>query len=348
MFADERLLAGPSGPERSVEGAMLDFAPSQRLSSPTRLMPPNSRRRSLLAALSATVGSTLALPSGSARAQLKLDVPFAPTNFTLIDTMLRVANVVPGDFVIDLGSGDGRINIAAAREWGAPGIGYEIDPALVRESIELARVAGVSGPVQFTEQNLFDADLSRATVVTLYLGVKVNLRVRPKLLSELRPGTRIVSHDFDLGDWKPDLHIRLRDYGSQVFFWWVPARIAGIWTARLDLPGIGPRDHEIVLRQRFQDIDAEVKADGAKVGLRDIRLAGDRLTFIMMEEVNRQFTFRRFFGRVVRGPGSTGNTIEGYFRTETEGRRSESPFRRTRATVVEPGPEGAWTYVRGS
>ena len=218
----------------------------------------------------------------------------------------------------------------------------------MRESIELARVAGVSGQVQFTEQNLFDADLSRATVVTLYLGVKVNLRVRPKLLSELRPGTRIVSHDFDLGDWKPDLHIRLRDYGSQVFFWWVPARIAGIWTARLDLPGIGPRDHEIVLRQRFQDIDAEVKADGAKVGLRDIRLAGDRLTFIMMEEVNRQFTFRRFFGRVVRGPGSTGNTIEGYFRTETEGRRSESPFRMTRATVVEPGPEGAWTYVRGS
>ncbi len=327
---------------------MLDFAPSQRPFSPIRLMPPNSRRRSLLAALSAAAGSTLALPSGSARAELKLDVPFAPTNFTLIDTMLRVANVVPGDFVIDLGSGDGRINIAAARDWGAPGIGYEIDPALVRESIELARVAGVSGQVQFTERNLFDADLSRATVVTLYLGVKVNLRVRSKLLSELRPGTRIVSHDFDLGDWKPDLHIRLRDYGSQVFFWWIPARIAGTWTARLDLPGIGPRDHEIVLRQRFQDIDAEVKADGAKVGLRDIRLAGDRLTFIMMEEVKRQFTFRRFFGRVVRGPGSTGNTIEGYFRTETEGRRSESPFRMTRATIAEPGPEGAWTYVRGS
>jgi len=184
--------------------------------------------------------------------------------------------------------------------------------------------------------------------VTLYLGVKVNLRVRPKLLAELRPGTRIVSHDFDLGDWKPDLHIRLRDYGSHVYFWWIPARIAGTWTARLDLPGAGTRNHEIVFRQRFQDIDAEVKADGAKVGLRDIRLAGDGLTFIMMEEVDRQFTFRRFFGRVARGTDPKGNTIEGYFRTETEGRRSETPFRMVRTVAAEPGPEGAWTYVRGS
>ena len=327
---------------------MLDSAPSKRLSSPIRLMSPNPRRRSLLTALSAAVGGGVALSPGAARAQLKLDVPFAPTNFTLIDTMLRVANVTPKDFVIDLGSGDGRINIAAARDWGAPGIGYEIDPALVQESIELAKIAGVPDRVRFTERNLFDADLSKATVVTLYLGVKVNLRVRPKLLSELLPGTRIVSHDFDLGDWKPDLHIRLRDYGSHVFFWWIPARIAGTWTARLELPGIGARNHEIVLRQRFQDIDAEVKADGAKVGLRDIRLAGDGLTFIMMEEVDRQFTFRRFFGRVVRSAGSTGNVIEGYFRTETEGRRSESPFRMTRTVVAEPGPEGAWTYVRGS
>jgi hypothetical protein len=311
-------------------------------------MPLNPRRRSLLAALSAAAGGTAVLAPGAVHAQVKLDVPFAPTNFTLIDTMLRIANVTPKDFVIDLGSGDGRINIAAARDWGAPGLGYEIDPALVRESIELAKVAGVSDRVRFSERNLFDADLSRATVVTLYLGVKVNLRVRPKLLSELRPGTRIVSHDFDLGEWKPDLHIRLRDYGSQVFFWWVPARIAGTWTARLDLPGIGPREHTFVLRQRFQDLDAEARAEGAKVGLRDLRLAGDGLTFIMMEEVNRQFTFRRFFGRVARGPGSTGDVIEGYFRTEVEGQRSETPFRMTRTAVAEPGPEGAWTFVRGS
>lgn len=306
------------------------------------------RRRSLLAALSAAAGGTGMFLPVAAGAQPKLDVPFAPTNFTLIDTMLRIANVRPTDYVIDLGSGDGRINIAAARDWGASGIGYEIDPALVQESIELAKIAGVSDRVRFTERNLFDADLSSATVVTLYLGVKVNLRVRPKLLAELRPGTRIVSHDFDLGDWKPDLHIRLREYGSHVYFWWIPARIAGTWSLKVELPGAGARGHQIILRQRFQDIDAEVKADGARVGLRDIRLAGDGLTFIMMEEVNRQFTFRRFFGRVARGLDPSGNTIEGYFRTETEGRRSESPFRMTRTAVAEPGPEGAWTYSRGA
>lgn len=308
-------------------------------------MPLNQRRRALLAALSAAAGgAAMPLPS-IAQAPLKLDVPFAPTNFTLIDTMLRVANVTPVDYVIDLGSGDGRINIAAARDRGAPGIGYEIDPALVQESIELSKMAGVGERVRFTEQNLFDSDISKATVVTLYLGVKVNLRVRPKLLAELRPGTRVVSHDFDLGEWKPDLHIRLREYGSNVYFWWVPARIAGTWSAKLDLPGAGVRAHEIRITQKFQEIDAVVSADGARVGLRDIRLAGDGLTFIMMEEVDRQFTFRRFFGQVKRG--ISGDTIEGYFRTETPGRRSESPFSMTRVTVAEPGPAGAWSFARG-
>ena len=284
--------------------------------------------------------------TGARAQELKLDVPFAPTNFTLIDTMMRVANVTAADYVIDLGSGDGRINIAAARDWGAPGIGYEIDPARVRDAIELAKIAGVADRVSFTVQNLFDSDISKATVVALYLGAKVNLRVRPKLLAELRPGTRVVSHDFDLGEWKPDLHIRLRDYGSNVYFWWVPARVAGTWALKLDRPGAAARSHEIVFRQTFQDLDATVRTEGARVGLRDIRLAGNGLTFIMMEEVNRQFAFYRFFGRVVRS--GSGEAIEGYYRTESEGSRSETPFRMQRTALAEPGPAGAWTYVRGS
>jgi len=308
---------------------------------------PNSQRRSLLTALPAAAMCAMGGRATGARAQeLKLDVPFAPTNFTLIDTMMRVANVTAADYVIDLGSGDGRINIAAARDWGAPGIGYEIDPARVRDAIELAKVAGVSDRVSFTVQNLFDSDISKATVVALYLGAKVNLRVRPKLLAELRPGTRVVSHDFDLGEWKPDLHIRLRDYGSNVYFWWVPARVAGTWALKLDRPGAAARSHEIVFRQTFQDLDATVRTEGARVGLRDIRLAGNGLTFIMMEEVNRQFAFYRFFGRVVRS--GSGEAIEGYYRTESEGSRSETPFRMQRTALAEPGPAGAWTYVRGS
>jgi len=308
---------------------------------------PNSQRRSLLTALPAAAMCAMGGRATGARAQeLKLDVPFAPTNFTLIDTMMRVANLTAADYVIDLGSGDGRINIAAARDWGAPGIGYEIDPARVRDAIELAKVAGVSDRVSFTVQNLFDSDISKATVVALYLSAKVNLRVRPKLLAELRPGTRVVSHDFDLGEWKPDLHIRLRDYGSNVYFWWVPARVAGTWALKLDRPGAPARSHEIVFRQTFQDLDATVRTEGARVGLRDIRLAGNGLTFIMMEEVNRQFAFYRFFGRVVRS--GSGEAIEGYYRTESEGSRSETPFRMQRTALAEPGPAGAWTYVRGS
>ncbi len=301
------------------------------------------RRRRLLA-----LSAALALPPGLARAAepplsfgpLKLEVPFAPTNFTLIDTMLRIANVTARDYVIDLGSGDGRINIAAARDWGASGIGYELDPALVQESRELARVAGVAERVRFSERDLFEADLSAATVVTLYLGKRVNLRVRPKLLAELRPGTRVVSHDFDLGDWKADLHIRLRDYGSQVFFWWVPARVAGRWSLDLELPGGGRRAHEIEFTQQFQELDAQVRASGARVGLRDLRLAGDRLTFIMMEEVAGAFAFRRFFGRVVEA----GAAIEGWLRHENPGRPTEAPFRMVRTARAEPGPPGAWTF----
>jgi len=297
-----------------------------------------------------TGAASLLLSCGAARAAepplafgpLKLEVPFAPTNFTLIDTMLRIANVTPRDFVIDLGSGDGRINIAAARDWGAAGIGYELDPALVRESRELARVAGVADRVRFSERDLFEADLSAATVVTLYLGKRVNLRVRPKLLAELRPGTRVVSHDFDLGDWKPDLHLRLRDYGSQVLFWWVPSRIAGTWSLDLELPGGGRRPHAIDFSQQFQELDAQVSSPGARVGLRDLRLAGERLTFIMMEEVAGVFTFRRFFGRVV----DAGAAIEGWLRHEIPGQPTEAPFRMTRTRAAPPGPEGAWTFAR--
>ena len=308
-----------------------------------RPAPVQAGRRHLLAALAgalAVQGAARAAEPPLSFGPLKLEVPFAPTNFTLIDTMLRIANVTPRDHVIDLGSGDGRINIAAARDWGASGIGYELDPALVRESRELAKVAGVADRVRFSERDLFEADLSAATVVTLYLGKRVNLRVRPKLLAELRPGTRVVSHDFDLGEWKPDLHIRLRDYGSQVFFWWIPARIAGRWSLDLDLPGGGRRAHDIEFTQQVQEVDAQVRTVGARVGLRDLRLAGERLTFIMMEEVAGVFTFRRFFGRVV----DSGAAIEGWLRHEIPGRPTEAPFRITRVAAALPGPADAWTF----
>jgi len=154
----------------------------------------------------------------------RADVPYVQTPHEVVAQMLRLAGVGRNDVVYDLGSGDGRLVIAAARDFGARGVGVEIDPRLVAQSVESARRAGVGDRVTFREQDLFQTDLADATVVTLYLSPALNLRVRPKLLRELRPGARIVSHDFDMGDWPPAraLRIDVRERASQVYLWVVP------------------------------------------------------------------------------------------------------------------------------
>ena len=155
------------------------------------------------------------------QAALARDVPFVPTPEAVVDKMLEVAQVGPNDVVYDLGSGDGRIVIAAAKK-GARAVGIDIDPQRIREARENARQAGIGKRVEFRQGDLFEADLSGATVVTLYLLSGVNQRLRPKLLSELKPGTRIVSHAFDMGDWKPESvdHVG----SSTIYSWVVPAR----------------------------------------------------------------------------------------------------------------------------
>jgi len=155
------------------------------------------------------------------------DVPYVQTPTDVVTEMLKLAAVRPNDVVYDLGSGDGRIVIAAARDFGARGVGIEIDPSLVALSNEQARKAGVADRVTFRSDDLFDVDLSDATVVTLYLSYNMNLRLRPKLFRELRPGSRIVSHDFDMGaDLLPTQTVQVmwRDRRSNVFLWVVPPR----------------------------------------------------------------------------------------------------------------------------
>jgi len=146
-----------------------------------------------------------------------VDVPFVPTPPSVVTAMLTVARVGPDDVVYDLGSGDGRIVIAAAREFGARGVGVERNPALVKEAREAAERAGVAARVRFIEQDFFQADLREATVVTLYLLPTVNLKIRDKLRSELRAGARVVSHYYAMGDWLPDFETEVD--GRKIFYW---------------------------------------------------------------------------------------------------------------------------------
>lgn len=150
------------------------------------------------------------------------DVPYVPTPAKVVIEMLQLAGVKSDDVLYDLGSGDGRILITAAKEYGVRGTGIEINPRLVLESRENAEKAGVADRVKFLQQDLFEASLSEATVVTLYLLPDVNLKLRPKLLRELKPGTRIVSHNYDLGDWKPEQVVQVRgDFGVKLLYLWV-------------------------------------------------------------------------------------------------------------------------------
>ncbi|MFO1363651.1 MAG: class I SAM-dependent methyltransferase [Burkholderiales bacterium] len=167
----------------------------------------------------------LALLPVVARAQsapAALDVPYVPTPQPVVDAMLRLAKVKRGDVLYDLGSGDGRIVIAAAKRYGVRGTGIDIDPDRIREANANARKAGVAKLVRFVNQDLFQVDYGEATVVTLYLLPRINLQLKPKLLEELRPGTRIVSHGFDMGDWKPDRVVEIGT--STLYLWTVPPK----------------------------------------------------------------------------------------------------------------------------
>ncbi|MBD2355878.1 methyltransferase domain-containing protein [Tolypothrix sp. FACHB-123] len=151
------------------------------------------------------------------------DVPYVPTPQPVVDAMLQVAKVGKNDVLYDLGSGDGRIVVTAAQKFGTQGVGIDINPERIAEANQNAQKAGVTDRVKFVQQDLFNTDLSKATVVTLYLLPDVNLKLRPKLFKELKPGTRIVSHAFDMGDWKPEQTLTVD--GKTIYYWVVPENI---------------------------------------------------------------------------------------------------------------------------
>lgn len=230
----------------------------------------------LLATLLVPPGAPAAAPPAPLAAkEVERDVPYVPTPQTVIDAMLKLAGARAGDFHIDLGCGDGRIVVTAARDFGTRGLGVDIDPKRVSEARNLADRMGVADRVEFRRADLFQTDISRASVLTLYLLPAVNMRLRPTILARLRPGTRVVSHDFDMGDWPPDRRIEVPEEGSTVYLWVVPANVAGRWR----VTGPGEPGYDVVLEQRFQLISGAVRRDGAETPIRDGRVTGDRVTF---------------------------------------------------------------------
>jgi hypothetical protein len=232
------------------------------------------------------------------------DVPFVPTPPGVVVAMLGIAGVGPEDYVIDLGSGDGRIVIAAAKQRGARGIGVEIDGALVGVARREAQREGVAERVEFMEQNLFLTEMGRATVITMYLYPRLMMRLRPRLFAELRPGTRIVSHDFDMEGWRPDARVTVavpdKPYGppsSEVYLWIIPANAAGAWRWR-SADGTAAVEYELTLSQTFQMLEGKALVGGQPGRLEGGRMRGDEIRLMLTAEVGGRTLRHEFSGRV--------------------------------------------------
>jgi hypothetical protein len=236
------------------------------------------------------------------------DVVYVPTPQVVVDEMLKMAKVGPKDYLIDLGSGDGRIVITAAKKLGARGFGVDLDTYLLKLANASAKKEGVADRAHFVEQNLFETDLSSATVVTTYLLPEMNEKLRPKLLA-LKPGTRVVAHDYSMGDWDPDeertLLVPEKTVGdpgkSYIFFYIVPARVAGTWEAEV-AAGAKPVPYRFSFDQNYQLVHGNVRAGDRDVRVPQFRLAGERIAFnVAVPGVG----VHRFNGMV------RGDTIEG-------------------------------------
>ncbi len=251
--------------------------------------------------------------------QKEPEVPFVPTPNEVVEEMLKMANVGKNDVLYDLGCGDGRIVITAAKKFGCRGVGIDIDPKRIRESRENAIEVGVSDKVKFIQMDLFETNIREATVVTLYLLSEVNLRLRPKLFRELAPGTRVVSHEFSMGDWKADdtstvktEHYRdpyifdywyeqIEDYWREhsVYFWIIPGNVSGTW--KLTIPDISGKN-EFTLRfdQEFQRVRGETLegASSTIVFVKDEKITGNLLQFTLERNLEDRAIRMHFKGKV--------------------------------------------------
>jgi hypothetical protein len=247
--------------------------------------------------------------------------PYVPSPQSVVSDMLRYADVGPNDFLIDLGSGDGRIVLTAAKVFGARGFGVEIKDDLVRRSNEAARKEGLADRVKFMKQDLFKTDMSQATVITMYLLPDTVNLLKDKFLNELRPGTRIVSHDYPLTGWIPEKYVQM-DLEDKVqisgvtttliYLYVVPAKVAGKWTVQMPA-AVSRQPATLQLKQQLTRVSGSARLDGKDVALEDVKLRGDRISF-------RLYGRRGEFSGLVKG-----NAIEGVMESGAE----KSPWRAT-------------------
>jgi hypothetical protein len=235
--------------------------------------------------------------------------PYVPSPQSVVADMLRYADVGPQDFLIDLGSGDGRIVLTAAKVFGARGFGVEIKEDLVRRANEAARQEGIADRARFVQQDLFKTEIAQATVITMYLLPDTVVLLKDKFLSELKPGTRIVSHDYPLTGWIPEKYVQM-DLEDKVaisgvtttliYVYVVPAKVAGNWNARMP-PAISRQPAKLALNQQITRVSGSATLDGQKIELEELKLRGDRISFRIPGR-NGEFT-----GQV------KGGAIEGLF-----------------------------------
>jgi hypothetical protein len=266
----------------------------------------------------------------------EIAAPYVPTAPSVVERMLEVAAVGPGDYVIDLGSGDGRIVIAAARKYGARAHGIEFEPQLVALARANAKAAGVSERATFEEGDLWTADLSKASVVTIYLLSRSTMKLRDRLF-ELAPGTRIVSHAGSMGDWKAD-HFEMLDVKDKVredapsktylYLWTVPAKVAGTWRWSSGIGGV-TRTYELALSQHFQKLTGTARAGAARASLEEATLRGERMSVAFTAELDGRPVRHLLEGRV-QGDSAVGTlTIVG----DSGG---PLPWKATRVTKAGP------------
>ena len=274
-----------------------------------------------------------AFAAAAAMAQDWGDTPYVQTPQNVVDTMLDIAKVGPGDYVIDLGSGDGRMVITAAKVRGARGFGVDLDRKLVAIANRNAAKAGVADRAVFYQRDLHATDVSAASVMTIYLLPEVNLMIRGRLLDTLRPGTRIVSHDYGMGRWAPDYQTELAAPGktvgigerSKIYYWVVPGRAAGRWLWRL-APDGKPAEFELTLQQSFQALEGTVRAGGSSARIDKPKLSGEDISFtVQMNGATHDYA-----GRIVN------HAIDGRVRIVRGGQARELPWSAARVEIWEP------------